>query len=79
MGRDEVANEGEDSHEDMLCHRHDVGASHFRDGDTTVGFVCSIEVNVVRSNAGGDGKLELLSFGESLSGQVAWMEADSNE
>lgn len=79
MGWDEVANEGEDSHEDMLCHRHDVGASHFGDGDTTVGLVCSIEVNVVRSNAGGDGKLELLSFGESLGGQVAWMEADSNK
>ncbi len=75
----EVANECEDGHEHMLCHRYDVGAGHFRDSDTTIGFVCGIEVNVVRSNAGGNGELELLSFSQSFGGQVTWMEADGNE
>ena len=63
----------------MLCHGHDIGASHFRDDDTTVGLVCRIEVNMVGPDAGGDGELELLSFGESFGGQIAWMEADSDE
>lgn len=76
---DEVANKGENSHENMLCHGYDIGASHFSDSDTTVGLVCGIKVDMVRSNAGGDGELELFSFSESFGGQVAWMEADGNE
>lgn len=74
-----VANKGKDSHEDMLCHGYHVGPSHFSDDDPTIGLVCGIEVNVVRSNAGSDGELELLSFGEPFGSQVTWMEADSNE
>ena len=76
---DEVANKGEDSHENMLCHRYDVGTSHFSDGDTTIGFVRGIQVNVVRSDASGNGELELFSFSESLGGQVTWMEAEGNK
>ena len=76
---DEVADEREDSHENMLCHGHDVGASNFSNGNTTIGFVCGIEVNVIRSNAGGNGELKLLSFSESFGRQVTWMEAERNE
>lgn len=63
----------------MLRHRYNVGASHFSDGDTSIGLVCSIEVDVIRSNAGGDCELELLSFSEPFSGEVTWMETDSSE
>ncbi len=76
---DKIADKGENGHENMLCHGHNVGASHFSNSDTTVGFVCGIEVNMVRSNAGGDCELELLSLGESFRGQITRMETDSNE
>ena len=79
MSWDEIANKGEDSHDNMLCHRHDVGASHFSNGDAPVSLVCSVEVDVIRPNTGSDCELELLSFGESFGGQVTWMEADSVE
>ena len=75
---DEVANKGEDSHEHMLCHRHDVRASDLSDCDATVSLICSIQVNVIRSNAGCDREFELLSFSKPFGGQVTWMEADSN-
>ena len=79
MSWNKVANEGEDGHEDMLCHRYDIGTSDFSDRDATVGFVPGIKVNVVRSNAGSDGKFELLSFSESIGCQVTWVEANSNK
>ena len=63
----------------MLCHRYDVGASHFSDDDTPIGLVGSIKVDVIRSNAGGDCEFELLSFSEPFGGEVTWMEANSNE
>lgn len=63
----------------MLRHRHDIRASHFSNGDTAVGLVCGIEVNVIRSNAGGDCEFELLSFSEPFGSEVAGMEADSNK
>lgn len=61
----------------MLRHRHDIGASHFSNGDTAVGLVCGIEVNVIGSNAGRDCEFELLSFSEPFGGEVTGMEADS--
>ena len=76
---DKVANKRENSHENMLCHGHNIGASHFGDRDATVRFVRGVEVNMVRSNTGGDGELEILSFSESFSGQVTWMEADEEQ
>ena len=71
----EVADKGEDGHDDMFGNRHDVGASHFSNRNAAVGFVGSIEVNMVRSNTGGDCDLELLGLGEAFSGQVTGMEA----
>lgn len=59
---DEIANKGENGHENMLCHGDDVRPSHFSDGDTTVSLVCGIEVDMVRANTGGNGELELLSL-----------------
>ena len=59
----------------MLGNGDDIGASHFSDGDTAVGLVGGIEVDVVRSNTGSDGDLQLLCLGQSLGGEVAGMEA----
>lgn len=75
VGRHKVADEDEDGHDDVLGNRDDVGASDLSDGDTTVGGVGSIEVDVVGTNTGSDGDLELLSLGETLSGQVTRVEA----
>ena len=79
MSWNKVANEGEDGHENMLCHGYHIGTSDFSDCDATVGFVPSIKVNVVGSNARSDGKFELLSFSESFGCQVTWVEANSNK
>ena len=78
MSWNKVANEGEDGHENMLCHGYDIGTSDFSDRDATVGFVPGIKVDVIGSNARSDGKFELLSFSESFGGQVPWVEANSN-
>ena len=78
MSWNKVANECENGHENMLCHGYDIGTSDFSDRDATIGFVPSIEVNVVGSNARSDGKFELFSFSESFGGQITWVEADSN-
>ena len=78
MSWNKVANEGEDGHENMLCHGYDIGTSDFSDRDATVSFIPGIKVNMIGSNARSDGKLELLSFSESFGGQVTWVEANSN-
>ena len=59
----------------MLGNGDDIGASHFSDGDTAVGLVGGIEVDVVRSNTGSDGDLQLLCLGQSLGSEVTRMEA----
>lgn len=70
-----VADEDEDGHDNVLGDGDDVGASDLSDGDTAVGAVGSIEVDVVGTNTGSDGNLELLGLGETLSGQVTRVEA----
>lgn len=62
----------------MLCHRYNIGASYFSDGDTAICFICGIEVNVIRSNAGGNGDFEFLGLSKSFRGEVSWMKADDN-
>ena len=74
VGRDEVADEDEHGHDDMLGDGNDVGASDFGDGDTAVGLVGGVKVDVVGSNTGSDGDLELLGLGQTLSGEVTWVE-----
>ena len=74
VSRHEVADEGEDGHNDVLGDRDDVGASDLSDGDTAVDLVGDVQVDVVRTNTGGDGKLEVLGLPETLLGQVARVE-----
>lgn len=72
---DEVADEGEDGHDDVLGDGDNVGAGDLGDGDTAVGLVGGIEVDVVGTNTGGDGNLKVLGLGEALGGEVAGVEA----
>ncbi|KAI7506170.1 Formate [Hortaea werneckii] len=69
VSRHEVADEGQDGHNDVLSDRDDVGASDLSDGDTAVDLVGDVQVDVVRTNTSGDGKLEVLGLPETLLGQ----------
>lgn len=75
VGGNEVADKDEDGHQDVLGDGDDVGAGDLSDGDAAVGLVGGVEVDMVRADAGGDGKLELLGLGEALGGQIARVEA----
>lgn len=79
VGGDKVADEKEDGHDDVLGNRDDVGASDLGNGDTAVGGVGGVQVNVVRTNTGGDGELELLGLGETLSGEVTGVEGGGDD
>ena len=59
----------------MLGDRHHIGARDLGDGDATVGLVGRVQVDMIRADTGGDGELEVLGLGETLSGQVAGVEA----
>lgn len=50
-----VADEEQDRHDDVLGDRDDVGASDLGDGDTAVGLVGGVEIDVVGADAGRDG------------------------
>lgn len=75
VGRDEVADEEEDGHDDVLSDGDDVRASDLSNGDTAVGGVGGVQVNVIGTNTGSDGELELLGLGETLSSEVTGVEA----
>jgi len=77
VSRDEVADQCEDGHDNVLSDRDNVAASNFSDGDTTVGLVGGVEVDMVRANTSSDGNFEVLSLGQTLSGQVTGVEAVS--
>lgn len=79
VGRDEVADKDEDGHENVLSNGDDVGASDLSNGDTTVGLVGSVEVDVVRADTSGDSKLELLGASKTLSGQVTRVEGSGDD
>jgi hypothetical protein len=51
-----------------------IGACYFSDGDTAVGLVGCVEVNVVGTDSSGDGDLELLGLCKTLGGKVAGVE-----
>ena len=74
VGRDEVADEGEDGHNDVLSDGDDVGASDLGDGDTAVGLVGSIEVDVVGTDTSSDGELEVLGLSKTLCCEVTGVE-----
>ena len=75
MRRDEVSNQGKYGHDDMLSYRNDVGAGDLCYSDTTVGLIRSVEVDMIRADAGSHGELEFLRLLQAFSGQVTWVEA----
>ena len=66
--RDEVTDEDENRHDNVLSDRDDVRAGDFGDGDTAVGLVGGVQVDVVGPDTGCDGELEFLGFGETFGG-----------
>ena len=77
VGRDKVADQVEDGHDDVLGDGDDVASGNFGNGETTVGLVGSVEVDVVRANTSSDSDLEVLGLGQTLSGEVTGVEAVS--
>ena len=53
----------------------DVAAGNFGNGDTTVGLVGSVQVDVVRANTSSDSDLEVLGLVQTLSAEVTGVEA----
>jgi hypothetical protein len=74
VGRDEVANQSQNGHDNVLGDRDNIAASDFGDSDTTVGLVGGIEVNVVGTNTGSDGELQVLGLGQALCGEITGVE-----
>ena len=62
MCRDEVADEEEDAHDDVLGHRDDIRARDLEDLDTLLDG--SIEVDVVRADSSGDTDLQVLRLNQ---------------
>lgn len=79
VGGNEVADQEQNSHDDVLSNGDNVGASDLGDGDTAVGSVGSVQVNVVGTNTSGDGNLEVLGLGQTLGSQVTRVEAVKRE
>lgn len=75
VGGHKVADKDEDSHDDVLGHGDNVGAGHLSDGDATVSLVGGVEVDMVGADTGRDSELKVLSLGEALGCEVAWVEA----
>lgn len=74
VGRDEVTDEDEDGHDNVLGDRDDIAAGDLSNSDAAIGLVGSIEIDVVGANTGGDGELEVLSLGETLGSQISRVE-----
>ena len=60
----------------MLRDGYNIRTCDLCDRDTTVGFVRSIEVDMIGSNTSCDRKLKVLGFGEPFRSQIARMEAE---
>jgi len=61
----------------MLGDGDDVGAGDFCNGDTAIGLVRSIQVDVIGSDASSDGNLQLLGLCETLGSEVTGVESAS--
>lgn len=79
VGGNEVSDENQDGHENVLSDGDDVGASNLGDGDTTVGLVGGVEVDMVRADTSSNSELELLGLGQALSGQVTGVEGSGDD
>jgi hypothetical protein len=75
VGRNEIADEGEDSHNNVLSDGDDVRACDFGDGDTAIGFIRRIKIDVVGSDTSCYSELEILGLGKALSGEVTRVKA----
>ena len=72
----EVADKDQDCHDDVFSDRNDIGAGDFGNGDTAVGLVGGIEVDMIGTNSSCDGNLQLLGLLQALLGKVAWVESE---
>lgn len=70
-----VAHQRQDGHDNMLSDGHDVGTGDLGDGDTAVGLIGSVQVDVIGADTGGHGQLQVLGLGKALSSQVTGVEA----
>lgn len=70
-----VTDKSKDSHDDVFGNGHDVGASDFSDGHTTVGLVGRVEVDVVGTNTGSHSKLQVLGLSKAFCSEISRMEA----
>lgn len=77
VGRDEVPDQNEDSHDDMLGDRDDIGSGDLGDGDVLL--VGSVKIDVIGANPSSDCNLEVLGLGQPLPCQVAWVERGSDD
>lgn len=75
VGRDKVADQSQDGHDNVLSNGNDVATGDLGDSDTAVGGVGSVQVDVVGTNTSSDSQLQLLGLGEALSGKVTRVEA----
>jgi hypothetical protein len=78
VGGDKVADEEEDGHDDVLSDRDNVGTSDLSDGDTAVGLVGGIEIDVIGSDTSSDGKLQVLGLSKALCCEITGVEAVIN-
>jgi hypothetical protein len=79
VGGDEVADEEEDSHDDVLSDGNDVRAGDLGDGDTAIGGVGGVEVDVIGADTSSDGELEVLGLGQALSSEVTGVEGGGDD
>lgn len=79
VGRDEVANQCQNGHDNVLGDRDDIAASDFGDSDTAVGLVGGIKVDMVGTNTGSDGELQLLGLGQALCGEITRVETTEGQ
>lgn len=75
MCGDEITDKGKDGHDNVLSDGDHVAASDLSDGNTAVGCVRSIKVDMVRSDTSGDGNLEVLGLGQSFRVEVTGVES----
>lgn len=74
VGGNEVADEVENGHDNVLGNGDNVAAGDLGDSDTTVGLVGGVEVDVVRANTSSDSDLKVLGLGQTLLGEVTGVE-----
>jgi hypothetical protein len=66
VSRYKVTDKGQDGHDNVFCNRDHIGAGDFSNGDTAIGLIGSIEVDMVRANTCSDSNLEVLRLGKTL-------------